>query len=84
MSVHEATELATDLNTALCDNCLGISVSTVRFRVCLSFQFPAFPCAPITRPNSIDATDSAPAPVRPEWKRALQEKKTKGTSSNKR
>jgi len=31
----------------------------------------------VTRPSSVDATDSAPAPVIPEWKLALQEKKQK-------
>ena len=37
--LHVALSLVKHI-TALCDNCLGISVSAVRFRVRFSFQFP--------------------------------------------
>ena len=42
-----------------CDNCLGISVSAVRFRVRFTFQFPVFPCArhhTTTRPSPTSST----------------------------
>ena len=34
------------------NNCLGISVSAVRFRVRFSFQFPVIPCAPLLQSNA--------------------------------
>jgi len=42
--------------------------------LCLSIA-PSPLTKAVARPSSVDITDSAPAPVIPEWKRALQEKK---------
>ena len=44
--------------------------------LCLSLA-PSPLTKAVARPDSIHVTDPAPAPVIPEWKRALQEKKQK-------